>query len=765
MKLHYRLEPSSGTVDALSESVIIEHFKRLSEGSFLILENGVGEFVQTSLERQDSYLLEYRANDLQFASDPQHVSKALAESAFIAYLLHGPNSIEFLSKLAWVQLEREPGPAVKKTPTGREKKAARSKLIAPDTQTSATARAPMKLQYSLESDYGTIDSPSESVILEHFGKLSDADYLVLENQDGDFVQTRLQSQNSNLFEYQSNGIQFVSDLQPVAGTLAEKVFSAFLLDGPNSIEFQSSLRWVKSEVQPEPAVAPASSTDGTMPWEFGSSANKPHTNYVEKLTGTKFALQRISESKKHNSTVLNLNNWNLTAVPPKVGQLVGLKSLYLAGNSALGTGISDLAPLAGLVDLQSLDISGTQVSDLTPLAGLVNLRSLNITDTLVSDLTPLASLVRLRTLVISGPPPASDPVAHNWPFEGRLEPIVISGTPVNDLTPLAGLLSLETLDISGTQVRDLTPLAGLVNLQSLDISGTQVNDLAPLTGLVRLETLDVSRTQVSNLSPVSSLVSLRQFTPSVGVDDVPRHKYRDLETISEVTRGGEGKKLAQIAKERFQKPASLRIGLRCALILLQRHDPYPRDAPLWQHVDAMPWPTKLSQDAELVLHKVDLVYKVLAASARWKTTTQEAKLQLQMGGDLPLPDYLLDRLKGLHLTLVRDLTATTRTVLKAGDLDREDFELLGNYLDWYGLRFQCLLADVKISSALSTLSISDLGLTVRSDACLRAEGIDTVGDLVKRSERNLLKTPNLGRRSLNEILETLAELGLDLAGD
>ncbi|KAB7622920.1 DNA-directed RNA polymerase subunit alpha [Alkalilimnicola sp. S0819] len=58
--------------------------------------------------------------------------------------------------------------------------------------------------------------------------------------------------------------------------------------------------------------------------------------------------------------------------------------------------------------------------------------------------------------------------------------------------------------------------------------------------------------------------------------------------------------------------------------------------------------------------------------------------------------------------------------------------------------------------------IDDLELTVRSANCLKAESIHYVGDLVQRTEVELLKTPNLGKKSLNEIKEVLASHGLSL---
>ena len=58
--------------------------------------------------------------------------------------------------------------------------------------------------------------------------------------------------------------------------------------------------------------------------------------------------------------------------------------------------------------------------------------------------------------------------------------------------------------------------------------------------------------------------------------------------------------------------------------------------------------------------------------------------------------------------------------------------------------------------------VDELELTVRSANCLKAENIYYIGDLIQRTETELLKTPNLGRKSLNEIKEVLAARGLTL---
>ena len=58
--------------------------------------------------------------------------------------------------------------------------------------------------------------------------------------------------------------------------------------------------------------------------------------------------------------------------------------------------------------------------------------------------------------------------------------------------------------------------------------------------------------------------------------------------------------------------------------------------------------------------------------------------------------------------------------------------------------------------------VDDLELTVRSANCLKVENICLIGDLVQRTESQLLRTPNLGKKSLTEIKSILADRGLSL---
>ena len=63
---------------------------------------------------------------------------------------------------------------------------------------------------------------------------------------------------------------------------------------------------------------------------------------------------------------------------------------------------------------------------------------------------------------------------------------------------------------------------------------------------------------------------------------------------------------------------------------------------------------------------------------------------------------------------------------------------------------------------LMSMSIEDMDLSVRSYNCLKRAGINTVEDLIKKSEDDMLKVKNLGRKSLDEVIHKLESLGLSL---
>jgi DNA-directed RNA polymerase subunit alpha len=70
--------------------------------------------------------------------------------------------------------------------------------------------------------------------------------------------------------------------------------------------------------------------------------------------------------------------------------------------------------------------------------------------------------------------------------------------------------------------------------------------------------------------------------------------------------------------------------------------------------------------------------------------------------------------------------------------------------------------DVKDNDKVLSMTIEELDLSVRSYNCLKRAGINTVEDLANKTEDEMMKVRNLGRKSLEEVLNKMAELGLSL---
>ena len=68
-----------------------------------------------------------------------------------------------------------------------------------------------------------------------------------------------------------------------------------------------------------------------------------------------------------------------------------------------------------------------------------------------------------------------------------------------------------------------------------------------------------------------------------------------------------------------------------------------------------------------------------------------------------------------------------------------------------------------ITQAVLEMSIDELELSVRSYNCLKRAGINTVEELTNRTSEDMMKVRNLGRKSLEEVLAKLKELGLELS--
>lgn len=119
-----------------------------------------------------------------------------------------------------------------------------------------------------------------------------------------------------------------------------------------------------------------------------------------------------------------------------------------------------------------------------------------------------------------------------------------------------------------------------------------------------------------------------------------------------------------------------------------------------------------------------------------------------------------------------ELTVETNGTITPEEAVRESVRILQDQLAVFGALQQNLPDEPQPETEAVAVAaepdpvlmrpVDDLELTVRSANCLKAENIHYIGDLIQRTENELLKTPNLGRKSLNEIKESLSVHGLSL---
>ena len=118
------------------------------------------------------------------------------------------------------------------------------------------------------------------------------------------------------------------------------------------------------------------------------------------------------------------------------------------------------------------------------------------------------------------------------------------------------------------------------------------------------------------------------------------------------------------------------------------------------------------------------------------------------------------------------LEVWTNSVISASDAVSLAAKVMNEHLNLFiDLSEKAKNAEIMVekeeSKAVAALrmTIDELDLSVRSFNCLKRAGIDTVEDLIKKSEEDMMKVRNLGRKSLDEVIGKIASLGLTLKKD
>ena len=172
--------------------------------------------------------------------------------------------------------------------------------------------------------------------------------------------------------------------------------------------------------------------------------------------------------------------------------------------------ISDISAIAGFTQLSYLQMSHIAgVSDISPLADLMNLQTFHCWGSPIIDMSPLVNLSKLETLDLCGAKLANIPSLDNLK---SLKTLYLVDCNISDLSSLSSLRGLEhftKLNLHRNNIiSDISPLAVLTNLKWLNLSWNNISDVSALTDLTNLKWLSLELNNISDVSPLAKLTNL-----------------------------------------------------------------------------------------------------------------------------------------------------------------------------------------------------------------------------------------------------------------
>ena len=194
-----------------------------------------------------------------------------------------------------------------------------------------------------------------------------------------------------------------------------------------------------------------------------------------------------------------------------------------------GKGISDLTPISGLTQLESLSIGGigNHVSDLSPIANLTNIKALDLGGSPITDLSPIANFTQLEFINFDDSVPLTD--ISVLADKEHLRAVFMWGVPFVDMSPLANLPNIEILNLCGNEISEIPSLKNAPKLKELYVFGNNVSDVSILQELTNLERLNLRNNNITNISPLAGLTNLKWL-------DLSENPIRDWTPLYELSK-------------------------------------------------------------------------------------------------------------------------------------------------------------------------------------------------------------------------------------
>ena len=190
---------------------------------------------------------------------------------------------------------------------------------------------------------------------------------------------------------------------------------------------------------------------------------------------------------------------------------INLKELFVREQREefRGNGISDLTPISGLTQLESLSIGGigNHVSDLSPIANLTNIKHLDLGGNPISDLSPIANFTQLEIISFDDNVPLTD-ISVLEDKENLIE-VRMWGPRFRNMSPLVNLPNIETIDLCGNEISKIPSLKNAPKLKNLYVFDNDVSNVSVLQELTNLERLNLRNNNITDISPLAELTNLK----------------------------------------------------------------------------------------------------------------------------------------------------------------------------------------------------------------------------------------------------------------
>ncbi len=192
-------------------------------------------------------------------------------------------------------------------------------------------------------------------------------------------------------------------------------------------------------------------------------------------------------AKRYNQEPLTVEDVkNISKVEAKGKEIKSLQGLEHCVSVQLidleNNQISDLAPLAGLKLLQSVNLAKNQISSVESLKELERVQYLQLSGNSVADLAPLGKMKNMMSLYLSDNKLEEIGVVAELP---KVWSLYLAGNPIKNFEPISRCARVDTLDLSNCELVDLGFLKPLTELKRLMLSNNKIVDLGPLVEMAQ----------------------------------------------------------------------------------------------------------------------------------------------------------------------------------------------------------------------------------------------------------------------------------------